>query len=106
MIELEVQVVLSILGLLVGAICTIGAAFYKLGKVHEKTEKHEKDLNELFDRTQRLELVASRFEDAVSRFEKMLNNGVGAKLAQMDLELAKLKQHCDDVQRSYGELCH
>lgn len=97
--------VLSILGLLVGAICTIGAAFYKLGKIHEKTEKHEKDLNELFDRTQRLELVASRFEDAVGRFEKLLSNGVGAKLATMDLELAKLKQHCEDAQRRFGESC-
>ena len=105
MIELEVQVVLSILGLLVGVICTIGAAFYKLGKIHEKTEKHEKDLNELFERTQRLELVASRFEDAVGRFEKLLSNGVGAKLATMDLELAKLKQHCEDAQRRFGESC-
>lgn len=64
----------------------------------QEHERRGKIDDELFGRLRAIETVTPRLEDAAQRLEKITGNGLGAKIENISTRLAKLEQHCADIQ--------
>ena len=67
-------------------------------KEHEThRQRKERTDDEIFGRLRKIKAVTPRLEDAATRLEKAVGNGLGAKIENITTRLAKLEQHCADL---------
>lgn len=101
-----ISTVVSIVGLVLAAAGAGAGIVFAYGRLTERTDKHaerlkthEDDINEIFNRLRGLEGVAPILQTTVEKLEKIMSNGLGSKIAAMDIRLTRLEQHCADVHR-------
>lgn len=58
--------------------------------------ENRQDTIELFNRMRALESLSSRLEEAAARWERILSNGLNAKIESLQERLARMEQHCID----------
>ena len=87
-------------------IANIAALAYGYGTLSNRVKNcEERDLDqtkhteELFRRMSALEQLAGRIEDAALRWEKIMNNGINTKIADIQERIARLEQICEDQKR-------
>lgn len=63
----------------------------------QEHERRNKIDDEVFGRLRQIEAVTPRLEDAAGRLEKIVSNGLGAKIETITARLTRLEQHCADL---------
>jgi Mn-dependent DtxR family transcriptional regulator len=95
---------LEVAGFAVMCALNIGAICYGYGTLNNKVKNTESDfrdihksVTELFSRMNVLEVLAGRLEDAAERWEKIMSNGINAKIQDLLVRMERMEQHCKDI---------
>lgn len=94
----------------IGALCfvlafiaNIAALAYGYGVLGNTVKNNKTDISEvrqdtieLFNRMRAIESLAVRLEDAAVRWEKIMSNGINAKIESIQDRLTRIEQHCMD----------
>ncbi len=92
------------IGIIIMCAFNVGAICYGYGVLNNKVKHVESDfrdlhssVTELFSRMNVIEVLAGRLECAADRWEKIMSNGISAKIQDLIVRMERMEQHCMDV---------
>lgn len=88
---------IALAGFCLTACVVAGGIIYRWGRVNATNDKHGSDLDEIFTRLRSMEGITPRLQDAVTRLEKVLSNGIVSKIQSVEDRLARIETHCIDM---------